>query len=527
MPRTKPKSQKTNIQKTKKRNIIIASISGLLVLVAGYTVAFSSAANCTVSATLVNSCRPWLGAAANKYPGVTDGDYKAQIEAHEKAIGRKVDIAHTYHPVGSNELSTADKYFVNRADTYLFTNWKPAQKWATANGSNANINAGLDKMAASIKSLGNKKIFLTINHEPENDVSGGGQGCSVTYRGSAGTPADYRAMWSNVRKHFDAAGVTNVVWVMDYMNYAAWDCLVDDLYPGNNLVDWVMFNAYGYGTGGASNATTNVKRFIDVMAKNQDSAHDFSAKPWGIVEWNVHDMPAAQANKYYDDIKAMANNNTFPNLKAYMVFDSIGPDGNDNRIAYIKPGSAAAQYDATKLDRYKQLANSAAFKNGPATAPTPAPTQPGSTPTSPTPSVQHGLTGSYFGNTNFSGSAMQRVDATVAFKWEKGSPLFGIPADNFSVRWTGSVVPTASTNYTFYTQADDGVRLWVNGRKIIDDWNRHATKEHSGKIDLKKGNQYSIKLEYFEASGLSDVKLLWSSSDNKKQVIPTSQLLAN
>jgi hypothetical protein len=534
MPKTKTKkAQKFDPKNSKRRNLIISVVAGVLVLIAGYTIAFSSAANCAVSSTLVNPCRPWLGAAANKYPGIADGDYKSQIEAHEKAIGKQVDIAHTYHSVGSNELSTGDKYFASRANTYLFTNWKPADKWATANGSNSSINAGIDKMAASIKSLGSKKIFLTINHEPENDVSGGGQGCSVTYRGSAGTPADYKAMWANVRKRFDAAGVTNVVWVMDYMNYSPWDCLVDDLYPGNNLVDWVMFNAYGYGTGSTSDATANVKRFIDLMAKYQDGAHNFSSKPWGIVEWNVHGMPAATAYKYYDDIKAIANNNTFPNIKAYMVFDSIGPEGNDNRIAYVKPGSAAAQYDATKLSHYKQLATSAAFASGPAVTPTPAPSQPGTSPApqpgggSGTPAVQHGLTGAYFGNRNLGGSAKQRTDSTMAFDWGSGSPLFGIPADNFSVRWTGSVVPTTSAKYTFYTQADDGVRLWVNDKKIIDDWNTHGTKERYGAIDLKKGNQYSIKLEYFEANGLSDVKLLWSSSDNKKQVVPTSQLLAN
>src|SRR5207245_8574149 len=107
--------------------------------------------------------------------------------------------------------------------------------WPSANGSNGTVNAGIDTFANSVKAL-NKKVFITIHHEPENDVSGGGSGCSgLVYAGSSGTPYDYRAMWQNVRNRFDNIGATNVVWVMDYMNYPRWACLVNDLYPGYNL----------------------------------------------------------------------------------------------------------------------------------------------------------------------------------------------------------------------------------------------------------------------------------------------------
>src|SRR5215831_7736788 len=91
------------IKQTKVLNQIIALSVGVIVLISGYLVYISRAATCTVSTKLVNSCRPWLGAAANKYPGVTVNDYKAQLLAHESAIGRQVDVAHTYHAVGSNK----------------------------------------------------------------------------------------------------------------------------------------------------------------------------------------------------------------------------------------------------------------------------------------------------------------------------------------------------------------------------------------------------------------------------------------
>jgi hypothetical protein len=187
--------------------------------------ASTGAASCTVSSILVNSCRPWLGVAAANYPQVA-GDTKSQILYHEQRIGRQVDLVHTYHAVGSNTLSATDVYFANRTDTYLFTNWKPVRYWADANVDNATTNAGVDKMAASIKALGSKQIFMTLNHEPENDTSGGGT-CS-SYKGNSGTTDQYRAMWRYVEDRFRQDGVTNVVWVMAYMNYAPWDCVVND-----------------------------------------------------------------------------------------------------------------------------------------------------------------------------------------------------------------------------------------------------------------------------------------------------------
>jgi hypothetical protein len=58
----------------------------------------------------------------------------------------------------------------------------------------------------------------------------------------------------------------------------------------------------------------------------------------------------------------------------------------------------------------------------------------------------------------------------------------GIGADTFSVRWVGTVQPPTSGNYTFYTESDDGVRLWVDGRLIVDNWTDHSRTENAGTI---------------------------------------------
>ena len=138
-----------------------------------------------------------------------------------------------------------------------------------------------------------------------------------------------------------------------------------------------------------------------------------------------------------------------------------------------------------------------------------------------------GLKYALYSNKSLSGStAASGTDAKVCFNWQSGGKAAGLPSDNFSVRWVGQVQPEHSETYTFYTQADDGTRLWVNGTLLIDDWTNHAVREKSGKITLQAGQKYAIKLEYFENGGKAVCKLLWSSPSQSKQVIPSANLFA-
>ena len=135
-----------------------------------------------------------------------------------------------------------------------------------------------------------------------------------------------------------------------------------------------------------------------------------------------------------------------------------------------------------------------------------------------------GLAATYFDNDNFTGATKSRVDSTVNFGWGNSAPMSGIGADTYSTRWTGEVEAPASGAYTFYTQSDDGVRLWVNGQQIVNNWTTHATKENSGVVSLELGKKYAIKLEYFEKYSGATMKLLWSGPGVAKQVVPQARL---
>jgi len=143
-----------------------------------------------------------------------------------------------------------------------------------------------------------------------------------------------------------------------------------------------------------------------------------------------------------------------------------------------------------------------------------------------------GLQGIYYNGTNLSGiPLLTRIDTTINFDFSYGnipqvlSPAPGIvPEDKYSVRWTGQVQPLYSETYTFYTQSDDGIRLWVNGVQLVDDWMNQGVTEKSGTINLAAGQKYDIVIEYYENTGNAVTKLLWSSASTSKAIIPKSQL---
>lgn len=136
-----------------------------------------------------------------------------------------------------------------------------------------------------------------------------------------------------------------------------------------------------------------------------------------------------------------------------------------------------------------------------------------------------GLTGSYFNNKNFTGSAVTRADAGIDFIWTGAPGPAGIGADNFSVRWDGQIEALLSENYTFYVTADDGARLWVDDQLLVGRTNfSAANSEIAGSIRLEAGRRYNLRVEFIENSGTATARLAWSSASTPKQIVPAAQL---
>jgi hypothetical protein len=136
----------------------------------------------------------------------------------------------------------------------------------------------------------------------------------------------------------------------------------------------------------------------------------------------------------------------------------------------------------------------------------------------------NGLRGEYFNDITLTSAALTRTDSSINFPWDMAAPDAKVNADGFSVRWTGQVQPRYSDTYTFTALSDDGVRVWIDGRQIMNNWQNQAPTESSGTIALVAGQKYDIKVEYYDGAGGATMQLFWQSANQTREIVPQSQL---
>jgi hypothetical protein len=104
-------------------------------------------------------------------------------------------------------------------------------------------------------------------------------------------------------------------------------------------------------------------------------------------------------------------------------------------------------------------------------------------------------------------------------------PTPPVAADKYSVRWTGKLRAPRTGEYTFYTVSNDGVRLWLNGQLLIDNWTAHSQAEDKGTISLRAGKNYDLKLEYFQAGGNAMLQLSWKPPGLPRSIVTPDRFL--
>jgi len=133
-----------------------------------------------------------------------------------------------------------------------------------------------------------------------------------------------------------------------------------------------------------------------------------------------------------------------------------------------------------------------------------------------------GIKSEYYNNADLTGKPVfTRTDDIIDFDWGQGSPDELLDADNFSIRWTTDIEVPFSETYTFITLRDitDGVRLWIDGQLIIDQWTAQEPLENRGTINLFAGT-VSLVMEYYDGSGGAMAHLSWQSLSIPRQIIP-------
>jgi len=137
--------------------------------------------------------------------------------------------------------------------------------------------------------------------------------------------------------------------------------------------------------------------------------------------------------------------------------------------------------------------------------------------------LRRGLRGSYYDGTDFHKLLFERQDARIDIPDGK-LPYPDGGQENRSIRWTGKVRIPVAGEYEFIAAADDGVRLWVADKKLVDQWTTQAVTEFSGRITLPEG-LHPIKLEYFQGGGSCEVHLFFKGPGLDKQLLTDKHLV--
>ena len=135
---------------------------------------------------------------------------------------------------------------------------------------------------------------------------------------------------------------------------------------------------------------------------------------------------------------------------------------------------------------------------------------------------QSGLKAEYFTNTDLSGEPfITRVDEKIRNTWLR-KRIDGLGRENFSIRWTGEIVPKESGDYLISVTGDDGYRLFFDNQAIIENWSTHAPEKQSAMVSLKKGTATALKLEFFQGGGGAEIALEWA----KPELDPDAETLS-
>jgi beta-glucosidase len=126
-------------------------------------------------------------------------------------------------------------------------------------------------------------------------------------------------------------------------------------------------------------------------------------------------------------------------------------------------------------------------------------------------SDDHGFKGEYFNNNNLTGTPVAtKTDANINFNFQNGTGVEGVGTSNYSIRWTAELRPAEDGEYIFHLGGDDGFRLYIDNKKVIDDWNPGQERYSTYQMKLSAGKTYNVKVEYYQGTGAAVIDFYWT-----------------
>jgi beta-glucosidase len=190
----------------------------------------------------------------------------------------------------------------------------------------------------------------------------------------------------------------------------------------------------------------------------------------------------------------------------------IGDDAGDNALT---AGGGSAHVDATSIVTPEQGISTRAAAAGDTVTYAQGVADPNgsivqSQYLTPSTGSGNGLSAQYFTGNSLSGSPIATSqDPELNFTWGGQPPVSGVPGDNWSAKWTGTLTPPTTGTYQFSLTSDDGSRLYVNGQQVINNWADQPATTQTGSIALTAGQPVSVEVDYFQDGGGSQLQFAW------------------
>jgi hypothetical protein len=280
-------------------------------------------ATCHTAAELVPTCGILWGVAPGAH---TESRGASALAAFERKTGRRQAIFHAYHGGIRQMFPTPQEIAIAHqkgSPRILFLNWKPeTASWAAIAHGDRRTDAFLDRLAAHIRTTFPDKFFFAVHHEGENEVR--------ERAGSGYTAKDYAAMFRHVVTRLRADGVHNMVTVLVHMAYVphATQSWFNQMYPGDDVVDWIGLDVYAYSTPGYGHGD-----FAEVLNRKLGGKRSWPGfynwavtmhphKPLMIAEWGV--WSSTKNTRYKVDFYRQLGSELrhFPRIKAMVQFET-------------------------------------------------------------------------------------------------------------------------------------------------------------------------------------------------------------
>ncbi|HEX9999827.1 MAG TPA: glycosyl hydrolase [Actinoplanes sp.] len=295
---------------------------------------------CVTDAKLVPNCGVLWGAAAGGFTGLPRDQ---ELRSWEKSSGRTSSIFHTYHR-GDENFPTAAEIAMTRDKAHprvLLLNWRVEYGSTWANVAAGKLDKRIDAFAARLKATYKEKFFLVLNHEPEDDVR--------PAAGSGMTAKDFAKSFRHVITRLRAQGVGNAVSVVAYMGNERWmaQSWWKDLYPGDDVVDWVGLDSYVSAEANYYHAGVFAD-LLDRRAKNGMGFYEWATtkhpkKPVMVAEWGAYHRKGVVVDKSKQFNSVLPELAKRPKIKAIVYFDTKDDATGDRDISIDSmPSSLAA-----------------------------------------------------------------------------------------------------------------------------------------------------------------------------------------